>query len=103
MIHLLRRLADDGVSLHYHGDFDGEGIRIAAHVMARTGAVPWRMGADEYRAAATRVPSGPAPGRLTPAPWDRLLVDSMAELRTSVVEEVVADLLLDDLTPGTGT
>ncbi|WP_416876236.1 TIGR02679 family protein [Kitasatospora sp. SC0581] len=97
VIHLLRRLADDGASLHYHGDFDGEGIRIAAHVMARTGAAPWRMTADDYRAAAPRVPFGPDPGRLTPAPWDRSLIDSMTESRTAVVEEVVADLLLDDL------
>ncbi|MFE5584037.1 TIGR02679 family protein [Kitasatospora sp. NPDC056531] len=97
VIHLLRRLADDGASLRYHGDFDGEGIRIAAHVLAKTGAVPWRMAAADYRAVAPRVPSGPDPGRLTPAPWDRALVDSMAELRTTVVEEVVADLLLDDL------
>ncbi|MCX4689553.1 TIGR02679 family protein [Kitasatospora purpeofusca] len=97
VVHLLRRLADGGASLRYHGDFDGEGIRIAAHVLARTGAVPWRMAATDYRAAVTRVPSGPDPGRLTPAPWDGALVDSMAELRTAVVEEVVADLLLDDL------
>ncbi|MFE3873045.1 TIGR02679 family protein [Kitasatospora sp. NPDC059146] len=97
VIHLLRRLADDGASLRYHGDFDGEGIRIAAHVLAKTGAVPWRMAAADYRAAVSRVPLGPDPGRLTPAPWDRTLVGSMAELRTAVVEEVVADLLLDDL------
>ncbi|MFI6847249.1 TIGR02679 family protein [Kitasatospora sp. NBC_00085] len=97
VIHLLRRLADDGAALRYHGDFDGEGIRIAAHVLARTGAAPWRMGSDDYRAAAPRVPAGPGPGRLTPAPWDRALVESMAELRTAVVEEVVADILLDDL------
>ncbi|GAA1392312.1 hypothetical protein GCM10009639_23650 [Kitasatospora putterlickiae] len=97
VIHLLRRLAEDGAFLHYHGDFDGEGIRIAAHVMAKTGAAPWRMAAEDYRAAVTRVPSGPDPGRLTPAPWDPGLVDSMAELRTAVVEEMVADLLLDDL------
>ncbi|MFF2660065.1 TIGR02679 family protein [Kitasatospora sp. NPDC058032] len=97
VIHLLRRLADDGATLYYHGDFDGEGVRIAAHVLAKTGAVPWRMSADDYRAAVPRVPVGPDPGRLTPAPWDRALVDSMAELRTAVVEEVVADLLLDDL------
>ncbi|AUY48289.1 TIGR02679 family protein [Streptomyces sp. CB01881] len=97
VIHLLRRLADNGASLHYHGDFDGEGIRIAAHVLAKTGAVPWRMASDDYRTAAPRVPSGPDPGRLTAAPWDQALVDSMAELRTAVVEEVVADLLLDDL------
>ncbi|MEV7603358.1 TIGR02679 family protein [Kitasatospora sp. NPDC089797] len=97
VIHLLRRLAEDGASLRYHGDFDGEGIRIAAHVMAKTDAAPWRMAVGDYRAAAPRVPTGPDPGRLTPAPWDGELVDAMAALRTAVVEEVVADLLLDDL------
>ncbi|MEU6232164.1 TIGR02679 family protein [Kitasatospora sp. NPDC047058] len=97
VIHLLRRLADEGASLRYHGDFDGEGIRIAAHVLAKTGAVPWRMASEDYRTAAARVPAAPDPGRLTPAPWDGALVDAMAERRIAVVEEVVADLLLDDL------
>lgn len=31
------------MELRYHGDFDGSGIRIAAYVCAKTGAVPWRM------------------------------------------------------------
>ncbi|MGW2255707.1 TIGR02679 family protein [Kitasatospora sp. NPDC001660] len=100
VLHLLRRLADDGASLHYHGDFDGEGIRIAAHVLAKTGAVPWRMAAADYRSAVGRLPTGPDPGRLTPAPWDPVLAEAMAELRTAVVEEVVADVLLDDLAEG---
>ncbi|GAA2265899.1 hypothetical protein GCM10010430_58600 [Kitasatospora cystarginea] len=97
VIHLLRQLAACGASLHYHGDFDGEGIRIAAHVLAKTGAVPWRMAAEDYRSAVPRIPAGPDPGRLTPAPWDPALSDAMAELRTAVVEEVIADVLLDDL------
>ncbi|MFG2910226.1 TIGR02679 family protein [Kitasatospora sp. NPDC048286] len=101
VIHLLRRLGGDGASLHYHGDFDGEGIRIAAHVMAKTGAVPWRMTTGDYRSAAALVRPGPDPGRLTPAPWDPALVEAMAELRTAVVEEVIADALLDDLATGT--
>ncbi|MET8630271.1 DUF2399 domain-containing protein [Kitasatospora sp. NPDC004669] len=97
VLHLLWHLADDGASLRYHGDFDGEGIRIAAHVLARTGAVPWRMAAADYRSAVDRLPTGPGPGRLTPAPWGPVLTEAMAELRTAVVEEVVADVLLDDL------
>lgn len=97
VIHLLRLLAAHGSSLHYHGDFDGEGIRIAAHVLDRTGAEPWRMTAEDYRAAGSRLPGGPDPGRLTPAPWDPALADAMAELRIAVVEEVIADVLLEDL------
>jgi uncharacterized protein (TIGR02679 family) len=97
-IHLLRLLADQEVELRYHGDFDGEGIRIAAHVLARTSASPWRMTEQDYRAGAARVlGAGPQPGRLTPAPWDPDLTRAMEELRVTVMEEVVADLLLDDL------
>lgn len=40
VILLLRMLTEAGARLAYHGDFDGEGIRIAAHVLARTGAAP---------------------------------------------------------------
>lgn len=97
-IHLLRLLSEQQLELRYHGDFDGEGIRIAAHIFARTSAVPWRMTEQDYRAGAARVRGpGPAPGRLTPAPWDPDLTPAMEELRITVMEEVVADLLLDDL------
>ena len=37
---LLSKLAAAGALLRYHGDFDGEGLRIAANVAARTGAIP---------------------------------------------------------------
>ncbi|MFD8479566.1 DUF2399 domain-containing protein [Kitasatospora sp. NPDC059673] len=89
VIHLLRRLATSGATLHYPGDFEGEGIRIGAHIVARTGATPWRMAAEDYRTAAARLP--------TAAPWSPTLTAAMAELRTAVVEEVVADTLLHDL------
>jgi uncharacterized protein (TIGR02679 family) len=97
-VHLLRLLARQGATLHYHGDFDGEGIRIAAYVMDKTPATPWRMTAADYREALTRTPAGPAVGRLTPAPWDPTLTPAMADHGTAVVEEVVADVLLADLT-----
>ncbi|KAB8167887.1 TIGR02679 family protein [Streptomyces sp. 3MP-14] len=94
---LLRLLAEGGAALRYHGDFDGEGIRIAAHVLARTSARPWRMAAADYRAAVARAPHGPPPGRLTEAPWDPELTDAIAEHNVSIVEELVADSLLADL------
>lgn len=40
-VQLLRRLVAAGCPLTYHGDLDGEGIRIAAYVIAKTGATPW--------------------------------------------------------------
>ncbi|QKW09676.1 TIGR02679 family protein [Streptomyces sp. NA04227] len=96
-IHLLRLLADQGASLRYHGDFDGEGIRIAAYLLDKTPARPWRMTAADYRAAVARTPHGPPPGRLTEAPWDPELTCAMTDHGTAVVEELVTDVLLADL------
>jgi len=97
-IHLLRFLADQGATLRYHGDFDGEGIRIAAYLLDKTPAQPWRMTAADYRAAVARTPHGPQPGRLTEAPWDPELTRAMTDHGTAVVEELVTDVLLADLT-----
>ncbi|MFI2184242.1 TIGR02679 family protein [Streptomyces sioyaensis] len=96
-VHLLRLLAEHGATLRYHGDFDGEGIRIAAYVMDKTPARPWRMTAADYRAAVARTPHGLPPGRLTEAPWDPELTTAMTDHGTTVVEELVADILLEDL------
>ncbi|MFF9147513.1 TIGR02679 family protein [Streptomyces sp. NPDC014861] len=96
-VQLLRLLAEHGAELRYHGDFDGEGIRIAAYVMAKTPARPWRMSAADYRTALTHSPNGPDAGRVTPAPWDDDLTRALADHGTAVVEELVADTLLKDL------
>ncbi|MFF5721354.1 TIGR02679 family protein [Streptomyces buecherae] len=96
-IQLLRLLADQGAALRYHGDFDGEGIRIAAYVMEKTGAHPWRMTAADYRSGVVRNEQGPQPGRITGAPWDFELAEAMTEHGIAVVEELVADVLLEDL------
>lgn len=101
---------DGGQRLHYHGDFDGEGIRIAAHVLAKSTARPWRLHGADYLAAVQR--TGPADpgggtrgsparcasiGRLSAAPWDRSLSDAMARIGVAVAEEQVLDELLADL------
>ncbi|MGW2825774.1 TIGR02679 family protein [Streptomyces sp. NPDC001443] len=96
-IQLLRLLADEGATLRYHGDFDGEGIRIAAYVMDKTRAHPWRMTAADYRAAVACNTLGPHPGRITEAPWDHEIAQAMTEHGIAVVEELVADTLLEDL------
>lgn len=96
-VQLLRMLADHGAALRYHGDFDGEGIRIAAYVLDKTPARPWRMTAADYRAAVVLNPCGPQPGRITEAPWDLDLAEAMEEHGTAVVEELVAEVLLKDL------
>ncbi|MEU0910622.1 TIGR02679 family protein [Streptomyces althioticus] len=96
-IQVLRMLADQGAALRYHGDFDGEGVRIAAYVLDKTPARPWRMTAADYRAAVALNPRGPQPGRITEAPWDLDLAEAMAEHGIAVVEELVAEVLLKDL------
>ncbi|WP_410535966.1 TIGR02679 family protein [Streptomyces sp. KL2] len=95
-VHLLRLLADHGTTLLYHGDFDGEGIRIAAYAFDKTLARPWRMTAADYRGALVRTSEGPPLGRLTGAPWDPELTAAMASHGTAVVEELVTDPLLED-------
>ncbi|MFC4008947.1 TIGR02679 family protein [Nonomuraea purpurea] len=95
-IRLLRSLP--GTRLHYHGDFDGEGLRIAAYTMAKTGAEPWRMSAADYLTALedrSRVTL--PPGRVTDAPWDPDLAPAMRSEGLAVPEELVAQRLLDDL------
>ncbi|MGA6165296.1 TIGR02679 family protein [Amycolatopsis magusensis] len=91
---LLRQLA--GANLHYHGDFDGEGLRIAANVIARTGARPWRMTSEDYLAAAA-IGDGPPVGRVTDVPWDAALAGHLRSVGTTVSEERVAPVLLTEL------
>ncbi len=91
---LLKQLAQIGTTLYYHGDFDGDGLRIAANVVARTGAKPWRMTSADYLSA---VADGPPCGRATPVPWDPELANHLAEQGKTVPEERVADRLLDEI------
>jgi uncharacterized protein (TIGR02679 family) len=96
VIELLRQLAAAGASLAYHGDLDGEGLRIAAYVIAKSGAVPWRMTTADYTAARGGGPRPPA-GRVTDVPWDPGLGPAMREHGVAVPEEAVLGVLIDDL------
>jgi uncharacterized protein (TIGR02679 family) len=93
---LLRQLADAGAPLHYHGDFDWPGLVIAGRIITRLGAVPWRMGAGDYLAAAARS-SRPLQGASVASPWDHDLAPTMSARGLRVEEELVLDELLTDL------
>ncbi|WP_245641915.1 TIGR02679 family protein [Nonomuraea candida] len=94
VVRLLRALP--GARLHYHGDFDGAGLRIAAYTMAKTGARPWRMSAADYvRGLADCPPPGLPAGQVTDAPWDAELAPAMRARGIAVPEEVVAERLLE--------
>jgi len=96
---LLRLLRVAGAGLRYHGDLDGDGLRIAAHLVARVGAQPWRMTAADYLAALERRPGGPPAGRVSDVPWDSALGPAMRAGGIAVTEESVLDELLDDIGP----
>lgn len=92
---LLRQLRGVGARLHYHGDFDFGGLQIAAQVIRRFGAQPWRMGAQDYQVAFSR---GRSLERLPLAtPWDAQLLAALGRERRAVHEELVAEELLADL------
>jgi uncharacterized protein (TIGR02679 family) len=91
---LLDTLAAAGTRLYYHGDFDGEGLRIAAAVVARTGARPWHLTSTDYLRA---VSHGPPVGRVSEVPWDTSLAGHLAQTGITLAEERVAASLLDEL------
>lgn len=89
---VLRRCSVGGAVLRYHGDFDWPGIAIAHQVIDLCGAVPWRMGADDYLAAPGGVPLS---GSAVEARWDGDLAAAMRGRGLAVHEEAVLDSLLD--------
>jgi uncharacterized protein (TIGR02679 family) len=93
---LLRTLTASGFDLRYHGDFDPAGISIAADVITRLGARPWRMNAADYLGA---LAAGPAidPAAVPATPWDDRLVEAMRRESVAVFEEAVLDDMLKDL------
>lgn len=93
---LLRQLGASGARLLYHGDFDWPGITIANGMLARFGALPWRLDAGAYQSAADE-DGPPLRGRSVTATWDPALTQAMRELGVKVEEERVLDNLLADL------
>ena len=96
---LLTQLAQGGARLHYHGDFDWPGMRIANMVIRTFGAQPWRMSCGDYReavrsAAAEGHPLGSGD---VEASWDQALRVAMLETGIAIAEEAVADCLVADL------
>jgi uncharacterized protein (TIGR02679 family) len=98
---LLNQLRDAGAHLHYHGDFDWAGLRIASQVLQAHGARPWRFGHADYLAAVQRLSPMARGHRLgadvVDAPWDTDLTAVMQAHDCAVAEEALVDVLLDDL------
>ncbi len=97
---LLSALADAGVELAFHGDFDWGGVRIGNLLASRFGAVPWRFTAADYRrAVSTAAPAQPLSGSPVDAVWDAGLTRVMRETGRAVSEEQLLDVLIGDLLP----
>lgn len=71
-------------------------LRIAAHLVTRTGAEPWRMTSADYLDA---VEEGPSIGRVPAVPWDAAQ-RHLTRLDVTVSEERVAHRLLDEIEHG---
>jgi len=94
---LLRQLAAAGARLHYHGDFDWGGIRIANFVVREFGARAWKLGADDYLTAGAEAGLPLPMDQRVEASWDARLGEEMARLGFAVHEERVVARLLEDL------
>jgi len=85
-------------ALRYHGDFDWPGVGIAASIIDRHHATPWRFAAPDYEAAikadADHVRLA---GSGRPTPWDPGLEETMTAHGRAVYEEAVAATLVADL------
>jgi Protein of unknown function C-terminus (DUF2399)/Protein of unknown function N-terminus (DUF3323) len=96
---LAESITNAGGELRYHGDFDWAPVAVAATLIARYQARPWRMSADDYRAGAAgaRLALTGAP---QPTPWDPGLATAMRQTGLAVPEQSVADQLIGDLRRG---
>lgn len=105
-IQLLNKLSisSPDVTLHYSGDFDLQGLRIAAHLLARypRACRLWRFDPASYRAALhTRAANLDASekSRLALLPPDLFgpLIAAMQEEGKKAYQEGIANLLIEDI------
>ncbi|WP_163508915.1 TIGR02679 family protein [Fodinicola acaciae] len=92
---LLRLLASAGAQLHYHGDFDWGGIRIANTIFGRLTVQPWQFDTATYVSVCSA--GHPLSGSPVAASWDPDLADVMRTAGKAVEEDLVLDTLLTDL------
>jgi uncharacterized protein (TIGR02679 family) len=88
-----------GATIHYHGDFDWDGVRIATLLRERFGVRAWRFDAASYRAGLERHPqrARALDGRPARGDTDAALVAAIRETGLELHEEAILEELLDDL------
>ncbi|MHB8186180.1 MAG: TIGR02679 family protein [Dermatophilaceae bacterium] len=98
VLEVLRRLAESGAHIRYHGDFDWPGVAMANQLVAMFDVQPWRMSADDYLDSPARLRL--VGSEVAPA-WDAELGAAMRHRGLAVHEEAVLGGLLDSLWPRT--
>lgn len=104
---LLRALADAGVELRHHGDFDWSGIAIGNLLHRRLPIEPWQFDRDAYlQAIGTHPHTAPLTGAPVAASWEPELEGAMRSAGRQIEEELVAsdlvELLARDLSEDSG-
>jgi uncharacterized protein (TIGR02679 family) len=94
---LVNAAARSGSRIHWRNDFNWTGLRITAAAIRRFDARPWRMSADDYRAALGGDEARRLRGATADSPWDTRLAKEMAQAGRAVTEERLLPALLDDL------
>jgi uncharacterized protein (TIGR02679 family) len=94
---LLGRAVEQGARLRWRADFDWTGLRITADGIVRHRAVPWRMSADDYRAALAEGETAPLVGSPARSLWDPALAAALTAEGRAVMEERLLTALLTDL------
>jgi len=95
---LAAAITKTGGKLSYHGDFDWPGVGIAAGIIARHHARPWRLTAADYETAIkNKADYVGLAGTPQPTPWDPPLAAAMTAHDRAVYEGSVADPLIADL------
>lgn len=95
---LIDRLAACRIPMHYHGDFDAAGLQIASQMILGKEMTSWRMNASDYEfgvAHSNILLSNNQP--IVETPWDPRLRDCLRIHGKSLIEEMVVDFLIDDL------
>lgn len=88
-----------GAIVRYHGDLDVAGVAIAGRLISR-GVRPWRMSAEDYRAAVAATGGNEhlaLTGQVGPTGWDPALAAAMNATGVAVHEEAILEDLLADL------
>jgi uncharacterized protein (TIGR02679 family) len=94
---LLGQAVKQGARLRWRADFDWTGLRITADGIARHRAVPWRMSAEDYRAALAEGETAPLVGSPAASPWEPALSTTLTAEGRAVMEERLLTTLLTDL------